>query len=365
MIRKPFKDIELSTLGLGCMRFPMMDKDHIDYEKAHAVMEHAYQSGINYYDTAHVYQGGDSERCLGMWMKNHPRDSIYIATKFNVDATEDYKTTFEQQLQRLQTDHIDFYLIHCLTDGNVDKYIDGGAVEFFKKQKELGRITYLGFSSHASVATLTRFVEYHSWDFAQIQMNYFDWVNGSTAKEYEVLEAHNIPIVVMEPVRGGRLASLTDEVEAMLKAAHSDWSMASWALRFVKSHPQVQVVLSGMSDLAQLNDNLATFSDPTALTAEEEALVLKAGELFKKQLQVPCTACRYCTPECPMEIDIPAFLKLYNTYKVDGPWALERMDCVESVGKPWDCIGCGACAGHCPQSIDIPAMMAELSKHRK
>lgn len=362
MIRKPFQNIKLSTLGLGCMRFPMKDKDNIDYEKAHAVMEHAYQNGVNYYDTAHVYQNGDSERCLGQWMKNHPRDSFYIATKFNIDAATDYEAIFESQLQRLQTDHIDFYLIHCLSDGNIDKYIDGGAVEFFKKQKELGRITYLGFSSHASVETLARFADHHTWDFAQIQMNYFDWANGNTEKEYEILESRNIPIVVMEPVRGGRLASLTADLEDMLRAVHPEWSMASWALRFVKSHPQVQVVLSGMSDLDQLNDNLATFSDPAVLSAEEEQLILKAGELFKKRLQVPCTECRYCTPECPMSIDIPAFLKIYNAYKVDGPWVLYRVKQVESEGKPSDCIGCGACAGHCPQSIDIPTLMAELAE---
>lgn len=365
MIYKPFKDIQLSTLGLGCMRFPMKDKENIDYEKAHAIMERAYQNGVNYYDTAHIYQNCDSERCLGQWLKTHSRDSIYIATKFNIDVTTDYVSMFESQLERLQTDHIDFYLIHCLTDNNADKYIESGAVEYFKKQKELGRITYLGFSSHASVETLTRFADHHTWDFAQIQMNYFDWVNGTAAKEYEVLESRNIPIMVMEPVRGGRLASLTEEVEAMLKASHPEWSIASWALRFVKSHSQVQVVLSGMSDLAQMNDNLATFSDPATLTAEEEELILKAGMLFKKQVQVPCTECRYCTPECPMNINIPAFLKVYNAYKVDGPGALHRMDKVESEGKPWDCVGCGACTGHCPQSIDIPSFMAELASLKK
>lgn len=361
MIRKPFKDIELSTLGLGCMRFPMKDKENIDYEKAHSIMEHAYQNGVNYYDTAHIYQNCDSERCLGQWLKTHPRDSFYVATKFNIEVTTDYETMFEAQLERLQTNHIDFYLIHCLTDNNINKYIESGAVEFFQKQKELGRITYLGFSSHASVENLTRFADYHTWDFAQIQMNYYDWVNGTTAQEYAVLESRNIPIVVMEPVRGGRLASLTPDVEEMLKAVHPDWSMASWALRFVKSHPQVQVVLSGMNELSQLDDNLATFSDPAVLTQEEEQLILKAGELFKKQLTVPCTECRYCTSECPMSIEIPEFMKIYNAYKVEGPWALSRIEKVDSQGKPADCIGCGACAGHCPQSIDIPNIMSQLA----
>lgn len=360
---KPYKNIRLSTLGMGGMRLPMKGQDQIDYEKAHAILDHAYASGINYYDTAYVYQNGDSERCLGQWMQKYPRSSFYVATKFNVNATTDYEAVFEEQLQRLQTDHIDFYLIHCLQANNIDKYIDGGAVAYFQKQKELGRITYLGFSSHADPDTLTRFVEYAHWDFAQIQMNYYDWISGSTAQEYAVLESHNIPIMVMEPVRGGRLAQLTPEVEDMLKAAHPDWSMASWALRFVQSHPQVQVILSGMSTMDQLEDNLATFSGEMGLSQQDMQLLMAAGEKFKRQIQVPCTACRYCTPECPMGIDIPAFLKIYNDYKVNGPWALNRLSKVESQGKPTDCVACGACTGQCPQNIAIPDIMADLAKH--
>ena len=362
MIYKPFQSIQLSTLGMGAMRLPMKDQDHIDYEKAHEILDKAYASGINYFDTAHVYNGGDSERCLGACMKKYPRDSYYLATKFNVDATEDYKTMFEQQLERLQTDHIDFYLIHCLKDYNIDKYIQGGAVAYFKEQQAKGRITYLGFSTHADTATLTRFADYTHWDFAQIQMNYYDWVYGSAAEEYRILADRNIPIMVMEPVRGGRLATLTPEVSKILEAIHPDWSMASWALRFVKSHPQVQVILSGMSTMEQLEDNLSTFAEAGGLNEQDYATILKAGELFKKQLQVPCTACRYCTPECPMQINIPDYLRVYNDYKVNGDWVLNSLKDVDSVGKFTDCIGCGACTGHCPQDIDIPGILAQLKE---
>ena len=365
MIFKPFQSIQLSALGMGAMRFPMRDRDHIDYEKAHEILDRAYAGGINYYDTAYVYQGGDSERCLGTWHHKYPRDSFYLASKFHVESNPDYETVFEEQLSRLQTDHIDFYLLHCLTDRNADKYLSGGAIEFFEEQKRKGRITYLGFSSHAGVETLTRFADRRDWDFAQIQMNYYDWVYGTAAREYEVLESRNIPIMVMEPVRGGRLAALTPETEAVLKAAQPDWSTASWALRFVKSHPQVQVILSGMSDLSQMEDNLATFSDADGLSGADAQLLLQVLEQFKKQVQVPCTACRYCVPECPMGIDIPAYLKLYNDYKVNGAGALWGLSKVESDGKPTDCVGCGACAGHCPQNIGIPAIMAELARHCK
>ncbi len=359
---KAFKDISLSRLGMGAMRLPMRDKDHIDYEKAHQILDLAYAGGINYYDTAYVYQDGDSEKCLGQWLQKYPRDSFYIATKFNIQANADYEAVFEEQLARLQTDHIDFYLLHCIQERNIDKYLQSGAIAYFEKQKALGRITYLGFSSHGKPETLARFADHAQWDFAQIQMNYYDWQNGTTRQEYEVLASRNIPIMVMEPVRGGRLAALTPEVETMLHTVHPGWSMASWALRFAATYPQVQVVLSGMSTLEQMQDNLDTFASDPNLDAEEQRLILEAGMAFKKQVQVPCTQCRYCTPECPMSIDIPAYLQIYNDYKVNGPWALMRMDQVESTGKPADCVGCGACMGHCPQNIDIPAIMAKLAE---
>lgn len=365
MTDKAFQSIRLSRLGMGAMRLPMRDKDHIDYEKAHAILDRAYAAGINYYDTAYVYNGGDSERCLGAWLQKYPRDSVYIASKFHVDANPDYEAVFEEQLKRLQTDHIDFYLLHCLKDHNADKYLDGGAFDYFLEQKKKGRITYLGFSSHADITTLTRFADHYAWDFAQIQLNYYDWVYGTAAREYAVLADRNIPIMVMEPVRGGRLASLTPEVEVMLRQIHPDWSMAAWALRFVKSHSQIQVILSGMSTLEQLADNLDTFADDRGLDPSEMDTLMEAGKRFRSQLHVPCTECRYCVDECPMGIDIPAFLKRYNAYKIDGAWALKGMATVDSQGKPWDCVGCGACAGHCPQDIAIPAIMAELAQHRE
>lgn len=363
MIYKPFQDRMISALGMGAMRLPMKDKEYIDYEKAHAILDRAYAGGINYYDTAYVYQGGDSERCLGAWHQQYPRDSFYIASKFFLDDEYDVRAVFEEQLERLQTDYIDFYLLHCITDRSADKYLSSGAIEFFEEQKRLGRIKYLGFSSHSSPETLARIADHRAWDFVQIQMNYYDWVYGTAAQEYAVLESRNIPIMVMEPVRGGRLAALTPETAQMLKAAHPDWSVASWALRFVRSHPQVQVILSGMSDLAQMEDNLATFAEADGLTEGDMQLLLQVLDRFKKQVQVPCTACRYCVPECPMGISIPDYLAIYNDFKVNGAGALRRLEGVESEGKPTDCIGCGACAGHCPQNIDIPAIMSELASH--
>ena len=365
MIAKPFQDISLSRLGMGNMRLPVeggKDGAPIDRARAQEIIDYAMSHGINYYDSAYVYHNGESEKFLGEALKKYPRDSYYLATKFLLFANADYKAVFEEQLQRLQTDHIDFYLLHAIFDNNCQAYLDSGCIEYFLEQKKAGRIRYLGFSSHSSPETLTKMADHHQWDFAQLQLNYFDWQYGTTAAEYKVLEDRHIPIMVMEPVRGGRLAQLSSEAEAMLKEAHPDWSMASWALRWVKRLPQVQVILSGMSTLEQIKDNVSTFAEPEDLSDADAEILLRAAEAFKKQVSVSCTACRYCCDGCPMEINIPAFLSVYNSYKTDGPWALNQMGGVDSVGKPVDCINCGACTEHCPQSINVPEIMAELAR---
>ncbi len=357
---KAFHQLSLSRLGMGNMRLPMKD-GAIDAEKSQEIIDYAMAHGVNYYDTAWVYNDGGSEKFLGPALSKYPRDSFYLATKFNIQATPDPAPVLEEQLRRLCTEHIDFYLIHCVTDGNANAYLESGCIDYFLEQQKKGRIRYLGFSSHASPETLRRFADHHAWDFAQLQINYFDWSFGTAREEYEILQQRNIPIMVMEPVRGGRLAALTPETEAMLLAAHPDWSVASWALRFVQSLPQVQVILSGMSNLEQIQDNVATFSGENGLSEADLALLLEVCQKFRSQVQIPCTACRYCTSGCPAKINIPEFLKLYNTYKVDGPWALHGMKKVESEGQPGDCISCGACTGHCPQNIDVPTLMKELA----
>lgn len=365
MKTKQFKDIELSCLGMGNMRLPGKavkdEKGEIDWDKSQEILDYAMAHGINYYDTAYVYNNGESERCVGHCMKKYPRDSFYLATKFHIEANPDYKQVWEQQLERLQTDYIDFYLIHCILDSNVDQYIESGAIEFFLDLQKQGKIKYLGFSSHASVKNLTKFADHHQWDFAQIQLNYYDWINGSTKEEYKVLDERNIPIMVMEPVRGGRLADLTPETNQILKDAHADWSVASWALRFASSLPRVQVVLSGMSNMEQIVDNVNTFSDETPFTEADQKLLFEVCEKFRSQLLIPCTACRYCTDGCPMQINIPEYLKIYNNYKVNGEWALHAYGSVESEGTPDQCINCGACMGHCPQHIEIPTHIQALA----
>lgn len=362
MITKPFKNnMDLSSLGLGTMRLPTKRlKTRIDFDKAQEMVDYSIENGINYFDTAYVYHFGQSEGFLGKALRNYPRDSYNLATKYFMLASKNYKRVFFKQLSRLNTNYIDFYLIHSVTDGSADRYIESGAIEFFKEQKRLGRIRHLGFSSHASVKTLERFADYTDWDFAQIQLNYYDWFYNSARKEYETLYNRNIPIMVMEPVRGGQLAKVSYQAKEILDSVHPDWSPASWALRFVKELPGVQTVLSGMTTLDQLKDNINTFSDDYKLSEADHKTLAFVSNLHNKNFKIPCTECHYCVETCPKKIDIPDFLRTYNKYLSGNTEALKELRTIESTGRPADCINCKLCTQHCPQNIQIPDLMKEM-----
>ena len=366
---KKFKSsAKLSMLGMGAMRLPVVggDQGNIDYEKAKAIIDRAYQGGVNYYDTAYIYHNGKSEEFLGKALAEYPRESYYVADKFNLQAEPDYKKQFPEQLSRLNMEYIDFYLIHGIQDAWMDQFLECGALRYFDELKKQGKIRNLGFSFHASPDSLRKLLKIYPWDFVQIQLNYLDWYYGDAKELYEILEEAEIPIMIMEPVRGGKLANLTPEAESILKEADPEASIASWALRFVMSRPQVQVVLSGMSNLEQMEDNLHIFSETACLTEEEEALVKKAADEFRSKVGVGCTACRYCTPNCPIGLDIPKILSLYNDVKlVNEEWRATFADAMPEGKRPEDCIGCGACTGHCPQSLDVPAVMKEMAEIRK
>ena len=366
---KKFKSsAKLSILGMGAMRLPVVggDQGNIDYEKAKAIIDRAYQGGVNYYDTAYIYHNGKSEEFLGKALAEYPRESYYVADKFNLQAEPDYKKQFPEQLSRLNMEYIDFYLIHGIQDAWMDQFLECGALRYFDELKKQGKIRNLGFSFHASPDSLRKLLKIYPWDFVQIQLNYLDWYYGDAKELYEILEEAEIPIMIMEPVRGGKLANLTPEAEAILKEADPEASIASWAFRFVMSRPQVQVVLSGMSNLEQMEDNLHIFSETACLTEEEEALVKKAADEFRSKVGVGCTACRYCTPNCPIGLDIPKILSLYNDVKlVNEEWRATFADAMPEGKRPEDCIGCGACTGHCPQSLDVPAVMKEMAEIRK
>lgn len=364
MIYKPFKELSLSCLGLGNMRLPTdpeIEGNPINRRAAGDILDYAMKNGVNYYDTAYVYNSGDSEKFLGETITKYPRDSYYLATKFHIISNPDYKAVFEEQLKRLNTDYIDFYLIHAVMENSAQKYIDSGCFEYFNELRKQGKIRYLGFSNHSSPDTLKMFINQNNWDFVQLQLNYYDWEYGSAKKEYEIVTESGLPVIVMEPVRGGKLANLTDEANKLLKDAHPDWSVASWAFRWLRTLPNVQVILSGMSNMEQVTDNINTFSADNFLSETDTEILFKARDMFKNRIQVPCTACRYCCDECPKKIDIPSVLSNYNNYKLSGDWVLDELKKSDKAG-PKDCIECKKCISHCPQSIDVPKIMKELAE---
>ena len=376
MIYKKFKDKELSALGMGAMRLPVIDgkEADIDAEQTKKMVAYAMEKGVNYYDTAWGYHDGNSELVMGEALSAYPRDSFYLADKFpgydlaNMDKVE---SIFEEQLKKCRVDHFDFYLFHNVCEMNIDDYLDErhGIMDYLWKQKENGRITHLGFSVHGSSEVMKRFLEKYGdrMEFCQIQLNYLDLSFQKADEKLTMLEEYGIPVWVMEPVRGGRLANLTDEQTAKLKALRADESAVDWAFRFIQSVPSVVVTLSGMSDFEQMKENIATFETEKPLDeAEMKALMEIADEMLQEKT-VPCTACHYCTSHCPQGLDIPELLTLYNEHAFTGGGFLAPMylSSVPDDKKPSACIGCGSCEAVCPQQIRISEVMADFTERLK
>lgn len=361
---KQFKGIELSNLGMGAMRLPLLQEGSqaIDYEKGQEIIDYCYEHGINYYDTAYIYHEGESEVFLGKALSKYPRDSYYLADKFKISANPDFRAQFADQLNRLNTDYIDFYLLHGLADNNYKKVLNSGCVEYFKKLKEKGIIKYLGFSFHGKPEILREIVDNGEWDFVQIQLNYYDWYYGTAKEQYEILTEHHIPVMVMEPIHGGMLANLSEEAGKVLTALNADKSHASWALRFVRDLENVCVTLSGMSKLEQVVDNINTFNDNTPLSKEELDAIKISCDKTQESVGVVCTGCRYCVEHCPMELDIPYLLRLYNEYKLGGTWRLTRLKAEDPFKLPSVCLSCGVCTSLCPQSIKVYEYLEEMTK---
>lgn len=361
---KTFKDnIRLSRLGMGVMRLPVLDGDEsrIDYEKSQKLIDLCMDQGINYYDTAYIYHGGNSEEFLGKALAKYPRDRFYVTDKYNFQAEPDYKKQFSDQLKRMNMDRIDFYLLHGIQDDFADEMVSNGCIEYFDERKKAGQIRYLGFSFHGSAEKLQHLLTLYSWDFVQIQLNYYDWYYGDAKDLYEILEGADIPVMVMEPVRGGMLANLNEKAVEELAANSSGKSQASWALRWVMSLSQVQVVLSGMSTEDQILENVHTFSTDEPITEEEQNRIQRAAKTQYEAVAVACTGCHYCTPNCPKKLDIPYLLKNYNEAKLGGVWRITHLMQMPKEQQPSACVGCRACMKHCPQSLEIPQYLKELS----
>ncbi len=355
-----------SLLGFGCMRLPRLraDSQEIDAARAQSLIDYAYAHGVNYYDTAYMYHDGLSEAFIGQALRKYPRDSYFLADKMPAwKMTEEAQVDriFQEQLQRCGVEYFDFYLCHGMDHANLEKFQKFHVFEYLERQKAAGRIRRLGFSFHDTPAVLETILNLRDWDFAQIQLNYLDWTAQDARGQYELLASHGIPVVVMEPVRGGALATLCPEAAEVLRAVHPEASLASWALRFAASQPGVMTVLSGMSDEAQVRDNVETFLRFQPLDAAEQAALKKAKDLYQAHLTIPCTGCRYCM-DCPSGVDIPLMFRLYNAYllsKREAPY-LQQYHALPEEQRATACIACGRCATHCPQHIAIPDRMKEI-----
>ena len=373
MLYRDFQGLSLSRLGFGAMRLPCVGGSDAEPDQAAVdqMVDYALEQGVNYFDTAWGYHGGQSEVVLGRALARHPRNSYYLADKFpgydlaNMGKVEEI---FEEQLRKTGAGHFDFYLFHNVCEKNVDEYLNPahGILDYLLAQKAAGRIRHLGFSAHGDLPCLTRFLDAYGehMEFCQLQINYLDWKFQNARAKVELLAERGIPVWVMEPVRGGKLAQLSPRNAAILAEARPDETPAAWAFRFVQGIPEVVVTLSGMSDFEQLRQNVATFSEERPLGEQDRAALARVTENLLGRHTVPCTACRYCTDHCPMGLDIPKLLELYNQLAVGGSGdfiARMGVDALPEDKRPGACVGCGSCAAVCPQGIDVPGTLADFA----
>ncbi len=377
MIDRNFQDKKLSALGLGCMRLPTLGKGKpIDEEKTRELVDLAMKSGINYFDTAYGYHNGQSEKVMGKILSSYPRESFYLADKFpGYDVNYIYQNRpfeiFQEQLDRCGVEYFDFYLFHNVNEQNVDLYLDPkyGIYDCLMEEKRKGRIRHLGFSVHGNLNTTRKFLKAYGKDmeFCQVQLNFVDYHLQNAVDKLELLKEYGIPVWVMEPLRGGRLCKLEEEYEAELEKYRPGENAISWGFRFLQSIPEVTMVLSGMSNPAQLQENISYFEEEKPLSEDEFSLMLGIANKMTQKTSLPCTGCAYCTSSCPKGLDIPWMIQLYNDHCYSGggwiaPTALQTLP---EEKRPAACIGCRACEALCPQNIKISEMMADFAEKLK
>ena len=363
---------KMPKLGFGLMRLPEND-GVIDHEHVCKMVDKYMEAGMNYFDTAYVYHGGKSEvAAREALVKRYPREDFMVATKlpaWEIKKEEDIERIFSEQLERLGVDYFDFYLLHSIEEGNnYDVYVKYDCFKWGLQKKAEGKIKRFGFSFHRSPELLTEILDKHpEVEFVQIQLNYLDRTNPVVRSQelYDILHERNIPIIVMEPVRGGALASMAPEIEDIFKKKRPESSVASWALRFVGSLPGVMTILSGMSNEEQMNDNIGTFANFEPLSDEEFAIVNQVTDEILRIPQIGCTACKYCCDGCPMKISIPDVFRTINTLRrYPDDWRSKNFysGLIQRSGKASDCVGCGQCERVCPQHLPIIDLMKEASE---
>lgn len=350
--------VETSLLGFGCMRFPMTADGSIDEDQAEKMLDAAYDAGVNYFDTAYNYHGGKSEVMAGKALAKHDRSSFFLATKlpvWMVEKKEDVAKLLEEQLTRLNMEYVDFYLLHALNLDRWENVKKNHVVEACEELRKQGKIRYLGFSFHDKYEVFEEILNAYHWDFCQIQYNYMDTKEQAGDKGYALAKEKGIPMVVMEPVRGGSLADFSSEIKERFQAVDPNASIASYALRWVGSHSNVKVVLSGMSNMEQAMDNCRTFGDFRPLDQREEAMIEGVAEALRKRIKNGCTGCSYCMP-CPVGVDIPGSFRAWNEYHMYGSYSTVRFHWEQALTeekKPKNCVECGKCESACPQHLSI------------
>ena len=363
--------IETSLLGFGCMRFPVTADGKIDAPEAERMLDRAIAGGVNYIDTAYPYHGGDSEPFVGRALKKYDRGSFYLATKlplWQIKTLEDVDRIFQEQLERLQTDYIDFYLFHGFNKERFHAMVELGCIQHLEELKKQGKIRYLGFSFHDSYEVFEEILQYKPWDFCQIQLNYMDVQEQAGLKGYHLAEEKGVPLIIMEPVKGGSLAAYADDITGRFHSLDPEASVASFAMRWVGSLPNVKVILSGMSTMEQVEDNLKTFSSFRPLSERETQEISDIVALINSRVQNGCTGCKYCMP-CPFGVDIPGNFRVWNTYHmyqnynmVKRRWEVDLADGKQAK----NCAKCGKCVAVCPQKLAVPQdlerVQADLDK---
>lgn len=377
---RQFKDVKLSALGFGAMRLPVFDGDDakVDKEQTFRMVDYAMEHGINYYDTAWGYHGEHSEEIMGEALRKYPREDYYLADKFpgyDLANMPKVKEIFEKQLERTGLEYFDFYLLHNVCEMNIEQYLDPqyGIIDYLLEQKKAGRIKHFGFSCHGEMPVLEKLLEAHGADmeFCQLQLNYLDWTFQHGKEKVELLDKYDIPVWVMEPLRGGKLAKLSDEHEQRLKDLRPQETIPAWAFRFLTTLPQVKMILSGMSDEEQLHANTATFETDQPLNDNEMKELLEIAAELADEKQVPCTSCHYCVSHCPQGLDIPRLIDLYNEHMLTtkagllGFIAPMAMAAIPEDKQPAACLHCGSCEKVCPQQIGISDVMTDFVKALK
>ena len=361
--KRKFKGIEIPLLGFGCMRLPMTkDGKKVDMVELDKMVEYAMNHGANYFDTAYMYVDSQSESAMGEVLKKYPRESFILADKspiYKMKTQDDIRKIFDEQRKKCQVEYFDFYMAHNINKNTYQTYKDTKMHEQLLELKKEGKIKYVGFSFHGTPDILKEVVAEGNWDFCQLQINYLDWDVVKGKEQYEIAHNAGIPVTVMEPLRGGGLVNLSDKALKELKENYPETTPAAFGLRWAASLDDVVTVLSGMSNLEQMKENIETFENFIPMTEDEKTTALKIAKIIQSQGEINCTACKYCLEVCPKDINIPAIFALYNQYKVEKNDYMFTVyyETLPEEERAEECIKCGLCTKNCPQGLQIPELL--------